>query len=53
LGKNPNQCQEIGGGDGAANRTTGSEVKGSPDSSGTVTRKNQFFIKKFLITPIE
>jgi hypothetical protein len=53
LGKNSHQCQETGGKDGAANRTTGKETSRSPDSDSTAIRKNQSDIKKLVITTVE
>jgi hypothetical protein len=52
-GKTPTPCQETGGRDGAANRTTGKETSRSPDSDSTAIRKNQSDIKKLVITTVE
>ena len=38
-GKTPTPCQETGGRDGAANRTTGKETSRSPDSDSTAPPK--------------
>jgi hypothetical protein len=39
LGKDSHQCQKTGGGNGAANRTTGKETNRSPGSSRTAKAK--------------
>jgi hypothetical protein len=52
LGENSGQCQEIGGGNGAAFRATEEKIGGVASPTATTNRENKSHIPQFFACPV-